>query len=71
MLQVVRRAVEATHTVDGEVPAVSSYHVAVEIRATYPGFAIATDDTHALTRAPPPLRKPPSDSHGDAALLPR
>lgn len=45
VLQVVRRAVEATHTVDGEVPAVSAYHVAVEIRATYQGFAIATDDT--------------------------
>jgi IS4 transposase len=45
MLQVVRRAVEAAHTVAGEVPAVSSYHVAVEIRATYQGFAIATDDT--------------------------
>ena len=43
--QVIRRAVEATHTVDGDVPAVSSYHVAVEIRATYQGFAIATDDT--------------------------
>jgi IS4 transposase len=46
VLQVVRRAVEATHTIDGEVPAVSSYHVAVEIRATYQGFAIATDDTN-------------------------
>jgi IS4 transposase len=45
VLQVVRRAVEAAHTVDGDVPAVSSYHVAVEIRATYQGFAIATDDT--------------------------
>ncbi len=45
VLQVIRRAVEATHTVDGDVPAVSSYHVAVEIRATYQGFAIATDDT--------------------------
>ena len=45
VLQVVRRAVEATHTVDGEVPAVSSYHVAVEIRATYQGFVIATTDT--------------------------
>jgi IS4 transposase len=45
VLQVVRRAVEATHTVAGKVPAVSSYHVAVEIRATYQGFAIATDDT--------------------------
>lgn len=45
VLQVVRRAVEATHTIDGDVPAVSSYHVAVEIRATYQGFAIATDDT--------------------------
>ena len=45
MLQVVRRAVEAAHTVAGEAPAVSSYHVAVEIRATYQGFAIATDDT--------------------------
>lgn len=45
VLQVVRRAVEATHTVDGDVPAVSSYHVAVEIRATYQGFAIATDAT--------------------------
>jgi hypothetical protein len=45
VLQVVRRAVEATHTVDGEIPAVSSYHVAVEIRATYQGFAIATDAT--------------------------
>lgn len=45
VLQVVRRAVEAAHTVGGEVPAVSSYHVAVEIRATYQGFAIATADT--------------------------
>ncbi len=45
VLQVVRRAVEVTHTVDGEIPAVSSYHVAVEIRATYQGFAIATDAT--------------------------
>ena len=45
VLQVVRRAVEATHTVAGDVPAVSSYHVAVEIRATYQGFAIATADT--------------------------
>jgi len=45
VLQVVRRAVEATHTVNGDVPAVSSYHVAVEIRATYQGFAIATDGT--------------------------
>ena len=45
VLQVVRRAVETTHTVAADVPAVSSYHVAVEIRATYQGFAIATDDT--------------------------
>ena len=45
VLQVVRRGVEAAHTDHGEVPAVSSYHVAVEIRATYQGFAIATDDT--------------------------
>jgi len=45
VLQVVRRAVEATHTIHGDVPAVSSYHVAVEIRATYQGFAIATDNT--------------------------
>jgi IS4 transposase len=45
MLQVVRRAVDAAPTVAGEVPAVSSYHVAVEIRATDQGFAIATDDT--------------------------
>ena len=43
VLQVVRRAVEAAHTGHGEIPAVSSYHVAVEIRATYQGFAIATD----------------------------
>ena len=45
VVRVVRRAGEAPHTVDGDVPAVSSYHVAVEIRATYQGFAIATDDT--------------------------
>ena len=43
VLQVVRRAVEAAHTADGAVPAVSSYLVAVEIRATYQGFAIAVD----------------------------
>jgi IS4 transposase len=43
VLQVVRRAVETTHTHRGAVPAVSAYHVAVEIRATYHGFAIATE----------------------------
>lgn len=43
MLQVVRRAVEAAHTDHGKIPTTLSYHVAVEIRATYQGFAIATD----------------------------
>ena len=43
VLQVVRRAVETAHTANGEVPPVSSYLVAVEIRATYQGFAIAVE----------------------------
>jgi hypothetical protein len=46
VLEVVRQAVAAALTVDGAVPAVSSYYVAVEIRATYQGFAIATDNVN-------------------------